>query len=73
MHFLWRVPRDVEPVQCLEASQHCVETVRQLIPVYHTWQMRSEMFKKFGRLLPAVKPAVLKYFYKSLTGKQRSC
>ena len=73
MHFLWRVPSDVEPVQCLEASQHCVETARQLIPVYHTRQMRSEMFKKFGRVSPAVKPAVLRHFYKSLTGKQTSC
>ena len=40
MHFLWRVPSDVELVQCLEASQHCVETVSQLIPVYHIRQMR---------------------------------
>ena len=34
--------------------------------------MRSEFIKKFGRITSAVKPAVLRYFYKDLTGDSSS-
>ena len=68
LHFLWKVPSHVDPILSLEASQNTIEEVKGLIPIYHTRAMRTEMFKKFGRVSPSVKPAVLRYFYKSLTG-----
>ena len=67
-HFVWKVPVSVDPVYCLENSQANVETIKKMIPTYHTWLMRSAMFKKFGRVSPSVKPSVLQYFYKNLTG-----
>ena len=30
--------------------------------------MRQTMAEKFGRISPGIKPAVLRYFYKELTG-----
>ena len=30
--------------------------------------MRKAMFSKFGQITPSVKPAVLRYFYRDLTG-----
>ena len=42
------------------------EEKRQL-PVYHTRAMIQEFIQKFGRVTHAVKPAVLRYFYKDLT------
>ena len=68
LHFVWKVPPTLDPVECLEQSQQCIEAVKQNIPVYHTRAMRSALFQKFGRISPTIKPAVMRYFYKSLTG-----
>ena len=66
--FMWRVPQQIGPLQGLETSQSTIEAVKEVLPVYHTRAMRSDMFKKFGRVSQLVKPAVLRFFYKSLTG-----
>jgi hypothetical protein len=71
MHFMWKVPDD-DPVDALERSQPVIEDIKKDIPVYHSRLMRSTMYNKFGRVAPTVKPAVLRYFYKSLTGDQTS-
>ena len=34
--------------------------------------MRSEFMKKFGRVTPSLKPAVLLYIYKNFTGDSSS-
>ena len=65
MHFIWKVP-DLNPLECLEQSQQSIEEVKQVIPKYHTRAMRSLLFQKFGT---TVKPAALRYFYRSLTGQ----
>ena len=68
LHFLWRVPDDVDVGECFEQSQSTVEQAKLQIPVFHSRAMRSAMYQKFGRISSAVKPAVLRYFYKDLTG-----
>ena len=69
MQFLWKVPDDQDVSECFEHSQTVIERVKQCLPVYHTRAMRSAMYQKFGRISAKVKPAVLRYFYRDLTGK----
>ena len=65
IHFAWRVSA-TEPVE--DRSQSTIEAIKPLFPSFHTRAMRTEMFTKFGRVSPGTKPAVLRYFYRSLTG-----
>ena len=68
MQFLWKVPPDSDAVQCLESSQSVIENVKKMIPTFHTRAMRTAMFEKFGKVSASVNPAILRYFYKDLTG-----
>lgn len=68
IHFLWKVSDDQDIAECFQQSQGQIELIKQSIPTYHTRAMRASMFKKFGRISPDVKPAVLRYFYRDLTG-----
>ncbi len=70
LHFLWKVPNSGEFTEFLEHSQPVIEAVKKKIPIYHTRAMKTAMFEKFGRISPQVKPAVLRYFYRDLTGKR---
>lgn len=69
IYFMWQVSPDADFSTCLDLSQSAVECAKKDIPVFHTRAMRSAVFTKFGRVSPAVKPAVLRHFYKDLTGK----
>lgn len=66
-YFIWHVPDSSLDV-ALSNSQGVIEAIKQSLPVYHTRAMRSEFIQKFGRITNTVKPAVLRYFYKDLTG-----
>jgi hypothetical protein len=66
-YFIWHVP-DSSLEVALTNSQRVIEEIKQSLPVYHTRAMHSEFIQKFGRITGAVKPAVLRYFYKDLTG-----
>ncbi len=70
LHFLWKVPRDIKIQTVFEKSQAVIESVRCVIPQYHTRAMHAEMFKKFGRISPATKPLALRWFYKEGTNDQ---
>ena len=70
-YFLWHVPDSTLEV-VLSRSQSVIEAIKQSIPVYHTRAMQSEFILKFGHITSAVKPAVLRYFYKDLTGDSSS-
>ena len=69
LHFLWKVPHDTQPSVCFELSQSAIEYAKKEILVFHTRAMRAAMFRKFGRVSSVIKPAVLRYFYRDLTGK----
>ena len=66
-YFVWRVP-DSSLDEAFTNSMKVIEQVKQSLPVYHTRAMQSEFIQKFGRITNAVQPAVLRYFYKDLTG-----
>ncbi len=68
MHFIWKVQDKLEASECFEQSQVVIESIKKSIPTYHTRAMRTSMFRKFGRVSASVKPAVLRYFYRDLTG-----
>ena len=67
-HFIWRVLDTDTVEQCFQKSLIVIDKVKLGIPQYHTRAMRQAMAEKFGRISPGVKPAVLRYFYKELTG-----
>lgn len=69
--YAWNVPEDIEPCLIFERSQSVVEVKANLL-IYHSRAMRAAMFAKFGRVSYAVKPAILRYFYKDLTGKHNN-
>ena len=50
LNFLWKVPNDIEPVQCLERSQCIIENIKKEIPTFHTRAMKCALFEKFGRV-----------------------
>ena len=45
-----------------------IEHLKPPLPQFHTRPMHQAMFEKFGRVSPGIKPAVLRFFYKDLTG-----
>ena len=67
--FIWKVPEGKDFGNYLQESQQAIEEVRKCIPVFHTRAMKSALFSKFGRLTSNVKPAVLRHFYRELTGE----
>ena len=74
LQFLWRLPQEPnDPNNYFEQSQSVVEEVKLLLPTFHTRAMRKVLFQKFGRVSTGVKPSILRYFYKELTGEVRHC
>ena len=72
VHFAWRVS-STEPLEAImDRSQKVIKEIKPRFPVFHTRAMRTEMFTKFGLVSPNVKPAVLRHFYRSLTGDMSS-
>ena len=51
LHFLWKVPDNIDSTQCFEQSFPVVEAVKQVLPHYHTRAMRTAMFRKFGKIM----------------------
>jgi hypothetical protein len=68
LQFLWKVPDSNQVERCFEQSQTVIESIKKHIPVYHTRAMKRAMFEKFGRVTSSLKPAILRYFYRDLTG-----
>ena len=72
IHFVWHVSSTEALEAKMDRSQAIIEEIKPSFPIYHTRAMRTEMFSKFGLVAPGVKPAVLRYFYRSLTGDSSS-
>ena len=67
LHFIWKYESmDVEKV--FQNSLPVVETIKPLLPQYHTHAMRASLLSKFGWISPKIPSAALRNFYKSLTG-----
>ena len=71
LNFVWKVPSCDE--SAFSASQSVILKLQEKIPTFHTRAMRKQMFERFGRLMPSVKPAVLRHVYKTLTGMLHVC
>ena len=67
LHFVWKLPAGKSIEATFEHSVRTVEDIKQILPWYHTHAMRHEMFTKFGRISPSVKPAALRFLYRELT------
>ena len=65
-YFVWHVPEDSLDAALIKSLQ-IINDMQKLMLIYHSRAMRSEFMRKFGRVTPAVQPAVLRYFYKDLT------
>jgi len=63
LNFVWKIPE-----QSLADSLKVIEQVKSKIPRYHTRMMKKYMFQRFGRLMPSVKPAVMRCIYRELSG-----
>ena len=63
LNFVWKIPE-----QSLADNQKVIEQVKSKIPRYHTRMMKKYMFQRFGRLMPSVKPAVMRCIYRELSG-----
>ena len=51
-----------------QKSLPVVEAVKSLLPQYHTRAMRKALLPKYGCITSKVHPALLRQFYKDLTG-----
>lgn len=72
VHFIWRIPTTEQLDSTMDRSQSVIEEIKPRFPVFHTKAMRLEMFTKFGQVSPGVKPAALRFSYRSLTGDMSS-
>ena len=54
--------------ECFQSSLAAIEQVKLLLPQFQTRATCQAIFEKFSRVSPGVKPAVLRLFYKDLTG-----
>ena len=68
LHYIWRGDTQDTDVTIFECSLAVVETLQHSFPKYSTRAMRRAMFVKFGRVSSGIKPAVLRCYYRELTG-----
>ena len=68
LHFIWKYCSDDSMEMVFQKSMAVVESIKPQLPTCHTRAMRKYLFSQFGRISPHVKPSVLRYFYRDLTG-----
>lgn len=68
MHFLWKYPDTESMGTVFERSIPVVEIIKPLLPQYHTRAMKRSLFSKFGRVTNSIKPAILRAFYREISG-----
>ena len=56
----------------VQSCQLVIENLKSSMQEYHTHAMRNATFDKLGLVTGGVKKAVLRYFYRDLTGDQAS-
>ena len=66
MTFVWKIPQDKRE-HSTEKSLQVIDSIRSLIPLYHTRSMTREFCAHFG-LVCIASPVVLYEVYRSLTG-----
>ena len=64
LYFIWRLP---DGELNMTASRRAINSVDELVPVYHTRQMRKEFFSRFSTVAK-LSPAVSREMYKFISG-----
>lgn len=72
LHFVWKLLPNKPMEETFQESVRAIETIKPLLLQYHTRAMHRAMFDKFGRVSQNVKPAILRFFYRDLTGDASS-
>ena len=70
-HWLWLTDA-TDISSALQSCQPVIESLKSSMPEYHTRAMRNAMYDKFGLVTGNVKKAVLRHFYRDLTGDMAS-
>ena len=70
LSFIWKVPSDSSEADIISRSQTVIEQCKESVPSFHTRLMRQSPFSKYGRVAPTMKRAVMRSFYRELTGDQ---
>ena len=68
LHFVWCIAVEHSVDKCFQCSLTITETIKPEIPQFHTRAMQKLFFENFGRVCPGIKPAILRNFYRDLTG-----
>lgn len=66
--FLWKYNETESIENVFEKSLPVVELIKPLLPQYHTRAMKRTLFAKFGRVTKGIKPAILRAFYREISG-----
>ena len=67
-HFVWHISPEISIEESFQSSLSTLESIKAEFPQFHTRAMRKALFEKFGRVCTGIKPAILRYFYRDLTG-----
>lgn len=67
-HFIWRVPDAFNIEAAVAENDKVIQSVRDLLPQYHTRAMRQDFVNMYGRLTSSARPYVLRDIYTELTG-----
>ena len=68
LHFAWQVNSTEFTESIFQKSLPVVEAVKRLLPQYHTRAMRRALLSKYGCITSKIHPALLRQFYRDLTG-----
>ena len=68
LNFVCKAGSDDSIEQCFQTSQTVIEQTKPQLPQFHTRTMRQALLGKYGKVSYGVKPAILRLFYKDLTG-----
>ena len=69
-HFIWKVPDYSD--SAISCSMTTVDKVKEQIPEFHNRGIRRALITKYGRVAPNIKPAIVRSFYRNLTGDASS-
>ncbi len=71
-NFLWKVPVDLTEADLVASNAPVIAKIEEDLPKYHTRVMRKKFINTCSLICSNVKPAVLRYIYRTLTGDSSS-
>ncbi|XP_065883057.1 uncharacterized protein [Dysidea avara] len=68
LYFVWNFESSDTIETVFQKSLPVVDTIKSLLPQYHTRAMRKALLSKYGCITSKIQPALLRQFYRDLTG-----